>query len=268
MSKNKAIYQPTGKAREYAEWACNLYVGCSNNCDYCYCKKGVLSHTMGGPAAKLKSCFRDEQHAFEVFNKELDANIEEIRKSSLFFTFSSDPLIQETRLLNMRCIDYAIRRRVRCQILTKNADFIRDEEHVIACAIANRSGLHYSDYLAFGFTLTGHNELEPGASSNDQRIRAMKCLHDNKFRTFVSLEPVVDPEATLEMFNKAKEHCDLFKVGLMSGVSKDYYDKAKVRRMAETIAESGKKVYFKKSITNFLGWDALAPVNIFQIEKH
>lgn len=85
------------------------------------------------------------------------------------------------------------------------------------------------------------------------------------FRTFASLEPVVDPVSTLVMFNLTKGCCDLFKVGLMSGVSKDYYDKSEVRRMAETIAESGRPVYFKKSITDYLGWDALEPRDIFSI---
>ena len=32
----KAIYQPSGKAAEYGEWACNFHIGCSNWCDYCY----------------------------------------------------------------------------------------------------------------------------------------------------------------------------------------------------------------------------------------
>ncbi len=261
---SKAIYKPKGKAGEYAEWACNLYVGCSNDCDYCYCKRGVLAHAMGGPVPKLKACFRDEQHAFEVFVKELDANIDAIRQSSLFFTFSSDPLIPETRALNVKCIEYAILRGVRCQVLTKNADFILDE--ALRVMVSNTSGLHYGKFLVFGFTLTGSDNLEPGASSNKERINAMRLLHDEGFKTFASLEPIVDPSLTLEVFRDSFEGCDLFKVGLMSGVSKDYYKIAEVRRMAETIAESGKPVYFKKSITDYLGWDALEPIDIFNIK--
>lgn len=37
----KAIYQPSGKAAEYGEWACNFHIGCSNWCDYCYCSKAL-----------------------------------------------------------------------------------------------------------------------------------------------------------------------------------------------------------------------------------
>ena len=261
---SKAIYKPKGKAGEYAEWASNLYVGCSNDCAYCYCKKGVLSHAMGGPVPKLKACFRDEQHAFEVFVKELESNLSELQKSSLFFTFSSDPMIPETRDLNLKCIDYAIRHfDVKCQVLTKNADFISD--NALRDILIDRKGM-YRKHLAFGFTLTGRDDLEPGASSNAKRVNSMLRLKLMGFRTFASLEPVVDPVSTLSVFYQIEDCCDLFKVGLQSGVPKDYYHLADVRKMAERIAEAGKPVYFKKSITDYLGWDSLEPIEIFKLK--
>lgn len=260
---SKAIYKPKGKAGEYAEWACNLYVGCSNDCSYCYCKKGVLSHAMGGPVPKLKTCFRNEQHAFEVFVKELDANIDAIRQSSLFFTFSSDPLIPETRALNVKCIEYAILRGVRCQVLTKNADFILDE--ALRVMVSNTSGLHYGKFLAFGFTLTGSDNLEPGASSNKERINAMRLLHDAGFKTFASLEPVVTPQKTAEISEMIASFCDLVKVGLMSGVSKNYYSKDEVWKMVESIAGCSRAVYFKKSLTDYMGWKPIKPIDIFSV---
>lgn len=258
---NKAIYQPKGKAGEYAQWACNLYVGCSNDCSYCYCKKGVLAHAMGGPEAKLKSCFRDEQHAFEVFVKELDANIDAIRQSSLFFTFSSDPLIPETRALNLKCIDYAIQRQVRCQILTKNADFITDER--LRCIIANKSGLHYSNYLSFGFTLTGRDKLEPRASSNSERVRAMKSLHSSGFKTFASFEPMIDLKASYRLVNETLPFCDLYKFGLLSGKLPEadrLYKAFDFERRLENfyqdvcqvLKEADKKAYWKESINKVL----------------
>ena len=30
------IYQPRGRAREYADYAANLYRGCDGRCGYCY----------------------------------------------------------------------------------------------------------------------------------------------------------------------------------------------------------------------------------------
>ena len=54
----KAIYQPAGKAGEYAKWACNFYVGCSNACTYCFNKRWGW-----GEVPKLKKCFESEEHA-------------------------------------------------------------------------------------------------------------------------------------------------------------------------------------------------------------
>ncbi|MCL2434964.1 MAG: hypothetical protein FWD09_02345 [Lentimicrobiaceae bacterium] len=64
--KGKAIYNPSGKAGEYSYWACNFYTGCSNGCQYCYCKRGVMAHTWSD-TPKLKACFKNKAHALEVF---------------------------------------------------------------------------------------------------------------------------------------------------------------------------------------------------------
>ena len=63
--RGKTIYQPTGKAAEYAKWACGFYVGCSNGCEYCYCKKGILAGTMGMNKPQLKK-LKDENHAVHI----------------------------------------------------------------------------------------------------------------------------------------------------------------------------------------------------------
>ena len=261
---SKAIYKPIGKAGEYAEWACNLYVGCSNDCSYCYCKKGVLAHAMGVPEAKLKACFKDEDDAMKIFIKELEANLPELQKSSLFFTFSSDPMIPQTRELNWRCIIEAVTSEVPCQILTKNADFVDDSMLKLEWAMKH-SNIH--TYTAWGFTLTGADELEPGASTNKERINTMRRLHDMGFRTFASIEPVVSPEKAAAILQKTKDCCDLYKVGLMSGVKQDYYNKEDILEMVHCFQESGKPVYLKKSITGYLSLPEDSPKNIFDIEK-
>jgi hypothetical protein len=68
---SKAIYMPKGKAAEYAKYACNFYVGCSNDCDYCYCKRGLLGHAMGKPTPILKKCF-DGHSPYGVFVREIE----------------------------------------------------------------------------------------------------------------------------------------------------------------------------------------------------
>jgi DNA repair photolyase len=95
----KVIYNPSGKAGEYSYWACNFYVGCSNGCEYCYCKKGIFAPVMGQDKPQLKKCFKNETDAFEIFSKELDKNLGELQKHGLFFSFTTDPLLPETEML-------------------------------------------------------------------------------------------------------------------------------------------------------------------------
>lgn len=211
----KAIYMPKGKAGEYAKYACNFYVGCSNNCSYCYCKRGLLGHAMGAPIATLKKCFKDEEHAFEVFKNEVKNNLEELRKHGLFFTFTSDPFLEETRKLTIISVGYAVSFDIPCKILTKRADFI---DYLPGEWIFNE---WYTSKMAFGFTLTGHDELEPGANTNAERIETMRNLHEMGFKTFASIEPVISIEKSKQMIEQTLGFCNLYKIGLLSG-HKDY----------------------------------------------
>lgn len=71
--KGKSIYNPSGKAGEYSRWACNFYVGCSNGCEYCYCKKGLLAKAMGRDKPQLKD-FKGKD-PLDEFDKEVIDNV-------------------------------------------------------------------------------------------------------------------------------------------------------------------------------------------------
>ena len=250
----KAIYQPKGKAGEYAKYACNFYVGCSNDCDYCYCKRGVLGHAMGKPQATLKKCFKSEDDAYRVFKKEVDANLQELQKHGLFFTFTSDPMLNECQKLTFISIDYAIHHRIPCKILTKRADFIDSLPPYYFDP-------EYIKYIAFGFTLTGCDELELGASTNDDRILAMKVLSDFGFKTFASIEPIISLKKSAEMIEQTIGYCNLYKIGLMSG-KREYTRDEVFRWVCDLYAMIAwyhfakctqfPKIYFKDSVLEYI----------------
>lgn len=247
----KCIYRPVGKAGEYAQWACNLYLGCSNDCDYCYCKQGVLGTVAGAKEAKLKKCFTDTDDAFATFVKEARENETELRKSGgLFFSFTSDPCLPETIDLTLMCVSFATGMGIPCQILTKCAAWMDDENVMGALRLAKQ-------HLAIGFTLTGMDEMERGktVSSNDQRVLALRKLHEEGFRTFASMEPVVDITKAMEVFAKSEGAVDLYKIGLLSG--KKDYDKAELRQMIAFVGavceEHNTPVYWKKSLKHLNG---------------
>lgn len=237
MYKGKAIYQPTGKAGEYAAWACNFYVGCSNGCTYCYCKKGILAGTMGQDKPQLKKCFQNKDHALDLFYREVDKNINELKKHGLFFSFTTDPMLPDTIQLTKYASDYAINRDIPVQILSKRTDWI--ERHVSYFLIDR-------PYYAFGFTLTGHDELEPGASTNQERINAMIMLHSAGFKTFASIEPVIDFPSARNVIKATLGYCDLYKIGLMAGKK---YDVVEAQTFVEWLNELEQpKIYLKQSL--------------------
>ena len=243
-----AIYKPKGKAGEYAKYACNFYVGCSNDCEYCYCKKGVLGHAMGSPTPNLKKCF--EGHSpYGVFIRELHENIVQLRQHGIFFSFTTDPLLPETQNLTNAAVLYAMNQSVPCKILTKRADFkVLD------------SFYQFQHLIAYGFTLTGMDEMEHNASTNTERIERMANLHRKGFKTFASIEPIINLDKSGRMITESLGHCDLFKIGLLSG-KKNYTHKEVlnfVHNINQIIREHNRyngadvKVYWKDSVPQFL----------------
>jgi DNA repair photolyase len=241
--RGKAIKIPKGKAAEYAKYSVNFYVGCSNGCTYCYLRKAPFNTACGGDKPTLAKCFNNEQHALEIFEKELKANLPELQKHGLFFTFTSDPLIKLTAYLTNTSVNICIANKVPVKILTKCTDYIMNWTHGLPGGDAFISEM--KKYVSFGFTLTGHDELEPNASTNAERIEAMRKLHEAGFKTWASIEPIIDIKSSMEMILQTMNFCKHYKVGLESG--KKYCD-TELRWM---IHECGKikesTFYFKDS---------------------
>ena len=255
----KAIRMPKGKAAEYAKYSCNFYVGCSNECTYCYLKKGRGSKILGGNVPKLKVCFKDKNHALQVFEKELKANLPELQKHGLFFSFTTDPMFPETTMsLTIKAMDICVRYKIPIKILTKDVHFAfenYDWKKIIGgdwLKFPYFLDCEYKNLIAFGFTLTGHDELEPNASTNSDRIEAMRKLHEAGFKTWASIEPVIDFHSSLRMILQTKDFCDLYKIGLESGAK---YKQSEVNEFAIDILYNfrAKKIYFKDSFLNKAG---------------
>lgn len=253
---NLSIYQPQGKAGEYASWACNLYTGCSNSCSYCYCRAGHLGK-LWTPYPQLKKSFKNEEHAYTVFLRELKQNKDALRRDGLFFSFTTDPMLPQTRKLTWNCILTAINNVIPVSVLTKRADFFED--------IHIDKWIRH-DNLAWGFTLTGMDHEEPMASTNAERIDAMRQLHMMGFKTFASLEPVIDPSRTIRIYTLLQEYgcCDLVKVGLQSG-RKDTYPDGSIGELYQTIKDGPIPSYVKHSVTDYLGLPQETPKNVFAL---
>lgn len=272
MFNGKALYKPQGRSGEYSQWAVNFYNGCTGGCEYCYNKRFPL---LSGPKPTLKTCFTDERDAFETAIREISSNKGDIiSDGGVFLSFVSDPCLPDTIGLTMSVLAWVGRigqmseaaarasddtRPVPVCILTKRADWVLDAE--------SRAGFLFSAYeevadpqdagnVAFGFTLTGHDELEPGCSSNADRLRAMKVLHDKGYRTWASIEPVIDFRSSLEMIRACAPFCNHFKVGLRTDKKFEWNTNefvSFVNGIRETVNRTGSTVYFKRSVRDLVG---------------
>jgi DNA repair photolyase len=196
---------------------------------------------LGGDKLKFKAGLKDEKTAMRIFEKEMIQNKAELQKHGLFFSFTTDPLLPETVQMTSYAVQMCNDNQIPVKILSKRTDCLPSFNIDATFCEWNKS------LIAIGFTLTGHDELEPFASSNDERILAMRNLKERGYRTFASIEPIIDLPTSLNMIDKSAEFCDLFKIGLLSGGK---YDRDELRRFmmtTESLALSA-NIYFKDSL--------------------
>ncbi|MBN2943261.1 MAG: hypothetical protein JTJ18_14745 [Streptococcus sp.] len=255
--KGALIYQPQGAAGEYAKWAINLYHGCSNGCTYCYNRRGVLSHVFGGkpelaaPIVKARDKYlnwymkensltahdaipqkviRDttDTAAISVVAEDVIRIGEDIIREDggIFFSFTCDPFDPDIDADMLRMIVFVLLdRQIPVTILTENVDWLEIDKWKDFL----EPDTDYPDDLlrdlTIGFTITGKDELEPGAPSTEKRIEALRKLHDEyKIKTFVSLEPITSIHTASEVIKKTYQITDEIRIGAQSPIKKDRYD--------------------------------------------
>lgn len=271
MFNGKALYNPQGRSGEYAKWAINFYNGCTGGCEYCYNKRFPL---LSAPKPTLKACLKDEQNAADIACREIAEHKNQIlTDGGVFLSFVSDPCLPETIPLTMTVAKLCScfyqsqignKLPIPIILLTKQADWVLDTESEnhkwLMSYLSYAEPFKVTPFLwnnvAFGFTLTGHDELEPGCSSNADRIRAMKILHDKGFRTWASIEPVIDFRSSLEMIRACAPFCDHFKVGLRTDKKFECTTNefvSFVNGIRETVNRTGSTVYFKRSARELVG---------------
>ena len=248
----KAIYATKGAAREYGRVGCNFYTGCPHGCEYCYLKRGLCSKQLGGNVVKLKKCLKDESDAMDVFRNEVARHADELKKTGVFFSFTTDPMLPETRELTFSAINFLCPIRIPVNVLTKDAEWVDSKfQHCL------ESFSLMGDDVRIGFTLTGRDDMEPFASRNLDRIQAMRKVKEwYGLRTWASIEPVIDWPSSVRMVECSLEYCDHYKIGLRSGVGKNYYDMLSSARalgkMTQMIFDAGRTVYLKESARKVL----------------
>jgi len=273
MSKAlKILSRPKGNAEEYGRWSVNPFVGCSHGCEYCYLKKGPSGAYLGQDKPVLKKGVVSDEHAYHLAMAEIIEHREEIiRDGGLFMTFTSDPMVDVCRDLFFKIAIDSVQYKIPIVILTKATKFWNSDQYYILSAIPSL-GFQSKQYVSFGWTLTGHDELEPNAPSNEERLRDMEIMRDDGFKVWASIEPVIDfPSALNMVYQAVNAGCQHFKIGLLTDntrlVRKDFefgehhFNAYKVSDCLHFIEDvmrvtNGKAtVYWKQSVRDLLGTD-------------
>lgn len=238
------IYEPKGRAREYSALACNLYTGCTHGCRYCYapaCMRttGEVWHADAVPRSNVLALF------------EKDARKLQGDPRRILFSFLSDPYqpLERKEHLTRQALEMVGKYRLQAQILTKgSADLIGEDLPLI-----RRTGTHLGITLCFTDDAT-RKEWEPEASSVEDRFRILRNAHKEGVFTWVSLEPVIDPQQALQVIRKAHKYVNFWKIGKLNHMKsvEPAVDWGRFRADVETLLkERGAKYLIKEDLKQF-----------------
>ena len=195
------IYTPSGPAGEYSKYAANLFHGCDHGCKYCYV-----------PAQKKTS--PEIFHSSVVPQPNVLARLANDCKKKydqpIFLCFSCDPypMNHEVHGITREAIRIIVDSGNAVNILTKGGYRAIQDFYLLARDPRN----------SIGATLTFvddelSDKWEPNAELFDSRLHMLSAAKDMGISTWASMEPVCNPDETLQAIRLAAPYVDMFKVG-------------------------------------------------------
>ena len=199
------IYEPKGRAGDYAHLAITHYTGCDHKCKYCYVrtmpqwKDKDFDKTPAAPRENVIEKLRKEAPKFYGTDKRV------------LISFMGDPYcpIEADKKLTRGVIEILRVFNIPFTILTKGG------------TLAARDFDLYGPNDAFAATLTFVDEglsrkHEPHAAIPRSRFLALEMAKAKGISTWASLEPVIDAEQTLEIIKQTHKFVDLYKIGKLN----------------------------------------------------
>ena len=265
--KHRVIYQPRGRAREFAPLALNIYNGCSHGCIYCYVPRITR---------KPVPCFRQAKPRPEGFFKKLELDAAELAAAGcediILLSFSSDPyqLIDSQLHHSRKALEILKEHGLRVCILSKGGyralhDLDLLEPHKDEFIL----GKHHERGDQFATTLTSLVEkldphvcfdpnvspwpcqyLEPFAAPPEERIYALKSAYHCGLWTWISLEPLIFPDQALKIIDLTHEFVYEYKIGPLNYHSRKGFPLFSYHQLHELLLEKeeqlGVAIHFKK----------------------
>jgi len=184
--KRKSLLYKSGV--EYADFCLNHVEGCAHGCNFpCYAfqmakRFGKVKTYSDWIKPKLVS------NALELLDNEIPKYKDQIKFVHL--CFMTDPFMykkKEVRDMTLKIIEKLNKNNIRCTVLTKG---------IYPKALTNKKKYGISN--EYGITLVSlddnfKKDFEPYSAPYKERIKALKYLHDNGLKTWVSIEPYPTP---------------------------------------------------------------------------
>lgn len=218
------IYNPKGAAKEYCEWALNIYTGCPHRCFYCYCPQ-VLRRDKEDFFSRIEP----RKNIVEETRKQLER--EGIAGKLIQLCFIGDPYPTGYDTSTTRKIIKLLKEHGNhVQILTKG-DGTRDFDL-----------LDSDDW--YGATIDGKFPVD----MYFEKMAALKKAKSMGIKTWVSFEPVIDAENVLNAIELFFTDYDRAKIGKLNYYHSDIDWKSFGEQAEALCRELGIDYYIKDSL--------------------
>ena len=226
----KPIYEPRGAAKEYGDYAINIYTGCPHRCFYCF-----APNVLHKDREQFHSCVEPRKNIVEEVKKQLVR--EKIKDKLIHLCFTCDPYPEGYDTTPTREIIKAIKDSGNhVQILTKG-DGSRDFDL-----------LDENDW--YGITLDG---VRQNSSSYRSRILSFNDAHRAGIKTWVSFEPVTDEREFFIELHIVASIVDKIKIGKLNYHPSNINWKEFGEKAEALCKELGLDYYIKDSLRKEMG---------------
>jgi hypothetical protein len=250
------IYAPRGQAGEYAPLATNPYSGCGHKCAYCYVPKVLRQKSreqfdsFAAPRPNFMSGLRKDADKYKALGV----------TEQVMLSFTTDPYHPFDTAMTRQTLQVLIEAGLGFCTLTKGGTrALRDID------------LFRRGRDAFASTLTSMDDAfsrkwESGAALATDRVSALKQFHEAGIYTWVSLEPTLDVESSMDIVRQTHGFVDLYKVGRVNYLpmtkTTDWEDYT--HRMVDLLHKVGANHYIKADLQPYLPQGYHNPLRVVQ----
>ena len=193
----KPIYEPKGAAKEYGDYAINIYKGCPHRCYYCFAP-GVLHRQR---EAFHGNC-EPRDGIVEAVAKQIKQ--EHITGKTIHLCFTCDPY-------PMGCDSTPTREIIK--LLKESGNHVQ----ILTKGNATRDFDLLDDQDWFGVSISGADEKqEPNCLPCAGRVTELQSAAIRGIKTWVSFEPVVNEERVLQLIESLEPFADKVKIGKLN----------------------------------------------------